>query len=166
MPCQLLKQRGTVTMSGNCSLNYLQQLLSNIPHLGLQHTPVAPLHTSETPHMEHAGRSWLYMNTMQIFFHTSLTDMQMNELLSFNPVVNTSDCSTWAKKTTSLWNTCFCHPCKAYHHPGKPSLSSNPGIIVPSDLFQSPCIWALYRNLNAAARKRLWHKFLTLSPCN
>lgn len=99
MPCQLLKQRGTVTMSGNCSLNYLQQLLSNIPHLGLQHTPVAPLHTSETPHMEHAGRSWLYMNTMQIFFHTSLTDMQMNELLSFNPVVNTSDCSTWAKKT-------------------------------------------------------------------
>lgn len=98
MPCQLLKQRGTVTMSGNCSLNYLQQLLSNIPHLGLQHTPVAPLHTSETPHMEHAGRSWLYMNTMQIFFHTSLTDMQMNELLSFNPVVNTSDCSTWAKK--------------------------------------------------------------------
>lgn len=68
MPCQLHKQRGTVTMFGNCSLNYLQQLLSNIPHLGLQHTPVASLHTSETPHMEHAGRSWLYMNTMQIFF--------------------------------------------------------------------------------------------------
>lgn len=56
-------------MLGNCSLNYLQQLLSNIPHLGYQHTPVTSLHTSEMPHMEYPGRSWLYMNTMHFFSH-------------------------------------------------------------------------------------------------
>lgn len=73
------------------SLNQLQQTPKTLLHLGLLctpltsclgDTPVTSLHTTEMPHMEHLGRSWLYMNMLQVFFRTSSKDMQMNALLS------------------------------------------------------------------------------------
>lgn len=70
----------------------------------------------------------------------------MNELLSLNPVVNSNDCSTWTEKKRSL-SLKRASPIsldniitQAIH------CSYCPGFIFHSDLFLSPCTWALCKS--------------------
>ena len=117
---------------------------TNFPsHLG--NTPVTSLQTLETPHMEHLGKSWLYMNMMQVFSH--FIKRHANECIA--ELETGSDGSTWAKrKLPSETLKCFFHPCGLYHQPGRPviPLTYNPCIIFHSDLFLGPYTWALYKS--------------------
>jgi len=112
------------------SLNHLQQAPENSSTFGtsvhstnfpfhLGNTPVTSLHTTEMPHMEHLGRSWLYMNVMQVFSH--FIKRHANECIA--ELETGSDGSTWAKENPlSEALKRFFHLRKLDHQPGQPPL--------------------------------------------